>query len=215
MNVLHVCANPRPIEESASKQMAAAFFRRLIELNPEVNVTNADLYHNPPPFLSYEAFRYFWNPVLVEGYEPNDKDRKASDYAVSQCKLLKDADVLVLTMPMWCNTMPAIMKAWIDQVIMPGETFQYGPEGTIPMHKLKKVILLISSAGTFSEDDPDDGLTPALRATFNYIGVTDVAVAWADGQDRIRFPDHEARKQVAIEASEELAEEVAELSAPA
>ena len=52
MNVLHICANPRPIEESASKQLAAAFFARLVEKNPDVVVNNLDLYQDPPPYLS-------------------------------------------------------------------------------------------------------------------------------------------------------------------
>ena len=60
MNVLHVCASPRPTEESVSKQLAIAFFTKMAELNPDVDVTNVDLYHNPPPFLSYYAYRAMW-----------------------------------------------------------------------------------------------------------------------------------------------------------
>ena len=44
MNVLHICANPRPVQESVSKQLATAFFMRLAERNPDINVTNVDLY---------------------------------------------------------------------------------------------------------------------------------------------------------------------------
>ena len=36
MNVLHICANPRPVEESASKQLATAFFGKLLEANPDL-----------------------------------------------------------------------------------------------------------------------------------------------------------------------------------
>ena len=43
MNILHVCANPKPTEESISKQLASAFFGKVIEWKPDVGVVNVDL----------------------------------------------------------------------------------------------------------------------------------------------------------------------------
>lgn len=212
MNILHICANPRPIAESTSKQIAASFFAKLAELNPDINVTNVDLYHNEPPFVSNEALRYFWAPLYQENYQPSNAEKKAAAYALHQTTVLKEADVLVLTMPMWCNSMPAIMKAWLDQVIVPGQLFSYGPEGVTPMHKLQRVVLLISSGGIFKENDPEDGLTPALRATFSFIGVTEIAIAWADGQDKAHHVDADTRKNLALESALEIAEELAEMA---
>ena len=54
MNVLHVIANPRPAETSASKKLAFEFFATLTEKNPDVMVNNVDLYQNKPPFVSAE-----------------------------------------------------------------------------------------------------------------------------------------------------------------
>ena len=71
MNVLHVCANPKPTEESVSKQLAAAFFGKLIELKPEVELVNVDLYDEKPPFYSYELYKRVWYPVFDESYEPS------------------------------------------------------------------------------------------------------------------------------------------------
>ena len=51
MNILHVCANPKPTEEAISKQLASAFFGKLIELKPEVELINVDLYDEKPHFL--------------------------------------------------------------------------------------------------------------------------------------------------------------------
>lgn len=209
MNVLHVCGNPRPISESASKQLAAAFFTKLAEVNPDINVTNVDLYQNPPPYLSNDALKYFWN--LSDSYKPTGSEEKASHYSKNQTQLLTDADVLVLTMPMWLYSMPAIVKAWFDQILVPGPVFSLGQSGLIPMHHIKKAILLISSADAFKEDDPDDVLTPTLRAILNMAGISDVAVAWADGQDKSKYMDSAERKAMAVEAAQDLAEEVAEM----
>ncbi len=212
MNVLHVCASPRPIEQSASKQLAAAFFTRLAEKNDDVNVTNVDLYNNPPPYLTLDAYRALMQPAFQPGYEPTDAEKKASNYSRSQSKLLKETDVLVLTMPMWNGGMPAIMKAWIDQAIVPNEIYTLDAAGAHPLHQLKRVILLISSGGVFKESDPNDGLTPQINAIMNFISVPDVAAAWADGQDPIMHHDGELRKTMAIEAAQELAEDVAEMT---
>jgi FMN-dependent NADH-azoreductase len=211
MNILHVCASPRPTGESASKQLAAAFFARLTEKNPDINMTNVDLYHSPPPFLTYDGYRGLWQPILSPGYQPTDAEEKATAYAHAQCALLKDTDVLVLTMPMWNCGMPAIMKAWLDQVMVPGEIFTYDASGAQALHHIRKVILLVSSGATLVEGDPNDALTPLVEAVMNFIGITDIASAWADGQDPILHSDGEVRKAMAKEAAQELAEEVAEM----
>lgn len=211
MNLLHVCASPKPTEESTSKQLAAAFFARLAESSKEINVTNMDLYSSPPPYLTYEAYRYFWNPVHQPGYSPTKSEQHAAAYALAQTKNFENNDVLVLTMPLWNCGMPAIMKAWLDQVLVPGVVFKYEAGSIIPLHHLQKVILLVSSSDILKESDPQDVLTPHVTAIMNSIGVTDISIAWADGQDP-RHLDAEARKATAIEAAQELADEVAEMA---
>lgn len=115
-------------------------------------------------------------------------------------------------MPMWNRGVPAIMKAWLDQVISPGQIFTYRPEGIKPEHALRKTILLISSDEVFKENDPNDALTIQIKAVMEYIGVTDMVMAWADGQNPITHSDCELRKTMAIEAAQELAEEVATMT---
>ncbi|MCB1071294.1 MAG: NAD(P)H-dependent oxidoreductase [Kiritimatiellae bacterium] len=210
MNVLHICANPRPIEESTSKQLAAAFFSKLIELNQEVEVNNVDLYQESPPFLSYDGYRRLWKPVEEPGYEPTKREDMALHYVNKQTELFRSADVLVLTMPMWQGGPPAIMKAWIDQMINPGVAYDLVEGNLRPLHQLRRIVLLVASGDIYKEDDPRDGITPIMRNAFNTIGIMDMDVAWADGQNKDLYPDWEERKQTAIEAAQEIAEDLAE-----
>ncbi|MBN1269795.1 MAG: NAD(P)H-dependent oxidoreductase [Kiritimatiellae bacterium] len=209
MNILHVCANPKPTEESASKQLAVAFFAALAAKNVEFDVNNVDLYQNPPPFLSYETFRGLWFPIYIDGYQATDAEVEAAAYARQQGELFNDADILVLTTPMWNFAVPAILKAWMDQVIAPNITFEIGADGAQPLHHIRQIVLLVASGGTYKEDDPRDALTSQVRAAFKFIGIDDVQVAWADGQNPLFFSDGETRKQLAIEAVQELVEEIA------
>jgi FMN-dependent NADH-azoreductase len=212
MNVLHVCANPKPTEESVSKQLAAAFFGKLIELKPEVELVNVDLYDEKPPFYSYELYRRAWYPVFDESYEPSKVDEMAINYASKQAESFNEADVLVLTMPMWNFTVPAIMKAWMDQVLCPGLTFSISKEdGIKPLHKVKSIVLLVASGGVYKEDDERDALTRQVRNAFGFIGIEDLEVVWAEGQNPLFFDNHEENKAFAVEAAAEIAEDIAEM----
>lgn len=209
MNVLHLIANPRPAETSVSKKMAFEFFSALMEKNPDVVVNNVDLYQNKPPFVSADALNYFWRPVLEPSYIPSKAEENAANYSNNNAQMLLDADVVVLTLPVWLNSMPSILKAWFDQVIAPGIVFQMGPEGPVPTHHIRTVVMLVSSNQVYKENDPADGLTPAIRAIFAYIGIDDIRIAWADGQDANRHFDSAQRRDLAIEAAREIAEDLA------
>ena len=212
MNVLHVIANPRPAETSSSKKLAFEFFAALTEKNPDVVVNNVDLYQNKPPFVSAEALNYFWGPVANPAYIPSKAEETAANFSNNNAQALMDADVLVLTMPVWLNSMPAILKAWLDQVLVPGKMFEFGAEGLVPTHHLRTVVLLVSSDQVYKEGDVLDGLTPAIRAIFGYVGVEDIQIAWADGQDASRHFDSNERREMAIEAAREIAEDIATLA---
>lgn len=212
MNVLHVCANPKPTEESVSKQLAAAFFGKLIELKPEVELVNVDLYDEKPPFYSYELYKRAWYPVFDESYEPSKVEDMAMNYAAKQAEAFNEADVLVLTTPMWNFTVPAIMKAWMDQVLSPGLTFSISKEeGLNPLHKVKSIVLLVASGGVYKEDDERDALTRQVRHAFGFIGIDNLEVVWAEGQNPLFFDNHEENKAIAIEAAAEIAEDIADM----
>ncbi|MGA0333038.1 MAG: NAD(P)H-dependent oxidoreductase [Kiritimatiellia bacterium] len=210
MNILHVCADPQPMEDAASKQIAASFFSSIITRNENAKIVNLDLTQEPPAPYTTEEFRNFWYPVLIDGYVPTKEEEAAAEYAEEQAAKVREADILVLTMPMWNYSMPAMMKSWIDHVLAPGLLFEMTAQGNVAKHNVKKLVLLISSHEIFTEADPRDGLTPALENAFADIGIEDVSVIWADGQNPKTHVDFESRKSIALEAAEEVAEEICE-----
>ena len=211
MNLLHVCANPKPMEEAISKQLASAFFGKLIELKPDVELVNLDLYDEKPPFCSYELFKRAWYPVFNDEYEPSKAEEMSTNYANEQAEKFNNADVLVLTMPMWNYSTPAIMKAWIDQLLLPGVTFNISKNGVESFHKIKRIVLLVSSGGVYKEGDDKDALSRQIRHSFGLVGITEIDVVWAEGQNTLFFQNSEENKSVAIEAAIEAAEDIAEL----
>jgi FMN-dependent NADH-azoreductase len=198
------------MEESATKQLATAFMGKLFEVCSDVELDNIDLYEEQPPFITYNQYRGLWNPAFDAKYEPSAEEREAATYASSMAERFNKADVLVLTAPMWNYSMPAIMKAWIDQVLAPGLTFNFTKQGVSkPLHKIKQIVLLAASGGVYKEDDARETLSKQIEAIFGFIGITDIQIAWADGQNPMVNLDCAERKQFAIESAEEIAEDIA------
>ncbi|MEI6564776.1 MAG: NAD(P)H-dependent oxidoreductase [bacterium] len=205
MKILHVIANPKPVVEANSRQLTEAFLKALKAKQPGALVTEVDLYANPPPYYDYATYRKFWYPVFDPSYKPTDQEKAAAKYALKQCDLFNQADVLVMTTPMWNFGMPAILKAWLDQILMPGETFSIGPGGVKPLHKIRKVVVLVSSGGTYDAGDLRDGIRNGIKAALGFVGITDIEVAWAQGQNPFFFKDHAERKAKAMADAVELA----------
>ena len=209
MKILHIVANPKPTAESASKQVTDAFFQALAKARCAARVKKVELYRDLPPFYTYEEYRHFWNPVLQMNYRPSAAEKKAARYAVKHGRLFNEADVLVLTTPMWNFTVPGILKTWMDQVLSPGLTFTIGPAGVVALHKIRKVIVLASSGGAYESEDRRNCLTHQIKAAFGFVLIHDVDVAWADGQNPFFYKDYVQRRDKAVQTAKALAQKLA------
>ena len=92
---------------------------------------------------------------------------------------LRAHDTLIIAAPVYNFSIPAALKAWIDQVARAGETFRYtenGPEGLL---KGKTAYLVVASGGT-PVGSGWDHATPYLRHVLGFMGITDVRIVAAD-----------------------------------
>ncbi len=213
MKILHISANPKPVNEANSKQLTEEFFRVLQEQGSDIDITHIDLYDSPPPFFNFQVYRNFWYPIFDPDYKPTEEEKEASRYAFEQMEIFNNTDILVITTPMWNFSVPAILKAWEDMVLNPGGVFTIGPGGMKPKHHVKKVIILMSSAGAYSGDyEWMNALIPQIRAAFGYVGIKDIEYAWADGTNSFAFKDSKERKQKAMEKAGEMARKVVSMN---
>lgn len=105
-----------------------------------------DLSLNPPPPL---------NNAFVESAftRPEKRDaamRVALAYSDREIAALKAADLLVIATPMYNFGVPALLKAWFDQIIRPGETFASTGQPDNPYHGLLTAqhCLILTSRGS-------------------------------------------------------------------
>lgn len=105
--------------------------------------------------------------------------RDALAFSDSLVEEIKEADVLVIGVPLYNFNIPASLKAWIDMVARARLTFRYtenGPEGLL---QGKKAYLVVATGGV-PVGSPVDFATPYLRHALNFLGITDIEVIAAD-----------------------------------
>lgn len=200
MNFLIVHAHPEPKSFCAS--MCALAVEHLLAAGHQVRVS--DLYASRfNPVASANDFCQRKDPAyLVYALEQRhayDTDTLAPDIKAEIAKLLW-CDVLVLNFPVFWFSTPAILKGWIDRVLISGLVYggkRFYDRGGL---KGKRVMISITIGGQphmFAEDGIhgplEDMLRHLLRGTLAYTGMAVLPpfVAW-----HVPYISHEARLQI-------------------
>ena len=84
----------------------------------------------------------------------------------------------MLVAPVYNFGVPAAMKAWIDQVVRAGRTFQFTETGPVGLVPATRAWVVTASGGTAIGSEQDFATT-YLRAVLGFVGVTDVRVIGA------------------------------------
>ena len=107
-------------------------------------------------------------------------DRSAAQNATLQAsdsfvQSLQAADILVIATPMYNFSVPATLKAWIDQIARANVTFRYTEDGPVGLLENKKAYIVVTSGGTEVGGTKDFG-TGFLVHVLDFVGITDVQV---------------------------------------
>jgi FMN-dependent NADH-azoreductase len=92
---------------------------------------------------------------------------------------IKQADTIVIGSPVYNFSVPAVLKAWIDQIARVGVTFKYTPDGPVGLLSGKRAIIVIASGGTPVGSNIDYA-SGYLKHIMGFIGITDVTIIAAD-----------------------------------
>lgn len=187
MKILHLISSPRG-EASMSIKLGNAIIERLQAENAASTLTVHNLTKTPFPHLEEVHLASFFSPA--ENHTPELVEAiKQSDAAIAE---LKNADVIVIGVPMYNFGIPSTLKTWIDHIARAGQTFRYtekGPEGLI---KNKKVYLAIATGGVYSESPMKafDFTESYLRTTLGFLGMTDITVFRVEGLSKPDLKEH-------------------------
>jgi FMN-dependent NADH-azoreductase len=184
-------------EASVSRLLVADAVAELTQRDPGATVVFRDLAADPVPHLLPSTV----NGVRAAAETPAEHEARAlSDKLIAE---VRAADVIVVGAPMYNFSVPTTLRTWFDYVLRAGETFRYseaGPEGLLTG---KKVIVVESRGGLYSEGPAQavDFQEPYLRHLFGFVGITDVTFVRAE---KIGYGP-EARAQALADSRAELA----------
>jgi FMN-dependent NADH-azoreductase len=166
MNVLHVDSSALG-GHSVSRELSRAVVSTLARSNPGARIIYRDLATNPLPH---------WAPIA----DAADPAARAGSDALDE---FLAADVVVVGAPMYNFSIPSTLKAWIDRIAVAGKTFRYGANGPEGLAGGKRVVIVSSRGGIYSEGAMQalDFQEAYLRKLFGFLGVTDIEIVRAEG----------------------------------
>ena len=179
-SILYITCSPKG-SASVSETFGQEVLARIREHNPLAAVVRRDLSNTPPPFVDAAFCAAIMNP------DGDDAAFGASDVLIEE---LERADAVIIATPMNNYTVPAVLKAWVDQVVRIHRTFASTPTGKVGKLANRPVFVVIASGGWFTGPSPSgappqpDFLTPYLRAILNTIGLRDIHFLALEGATR-------------------------------
>lgn len=173
MHVLRVDSSVR-VQGSLSRQIGDAFMAALRRTHPDAKLTTRDVGLNPPPIITSD-----W---VAAAFTPQE-DRSAaqsqllalSDQAIAE---LRQAEIILITAPMYNYGMPAGLKAWVDAVVRKDQTFTFDlARGDFPLQPVLsgKTLVLATAWGEFGFEpggvrDGQGHLVGHVKAVSGYLG---------------------------------------------
>jgi FMN-dependent NADH-azoreductase len=181
-------------QDSLTRRLTSQVLEQLQEQHPQLTVTERDL-ATGMPFVNEQ-----WIGANFTAADQRSADQlqtlSDSDQLVAE---LQQADWIIIGSPIYNFSVPAVLKAWVDQVARAQLTFRYTEQGPEGLLKNKQAILVMASGGVPIGSDMDFA-TPYLHQVMGFLGITDVQVldATQHGADDIEHTVAQLGKQAAV-----------------
>ena len=177
-HLLHIDASPRG-DRSHSRQLTKEFVEAWQQTHPADVVTYRDIGRHPIPHVDET-----W---IAAAYTPSKERTPQLQAALQVSDRLVDeflsADLYIIGTPMYNFSIPSTFKAYIDQIVRIGRTFDFEPTNAQnpykPLVLHKKMVVVAARGGSgFGAGGLYEQInyqTPYLAAVFGFIGITDIA----------------------------------------
>ena len=172
--LLHIEVSPMG-ENSISRAVTAEFLDVWKAANPGGTIIERDLAANPIPVLDGEA--------IFADYTPEDQRpaTMAAKRALRQELIdeITGVNEIVVSTPLWNWSVPSPLKAYIDQIIVPGVLDGSEAAGLAG----KKVTAIMAQGGSYAPGAPREGWdfgSGYLNVVLTALGATDVEVIVAE-----------------------------------
>lgn len=182
-----------------SSRLADKFVAAWQAQNPDGRVVVRDLAADPVPHLDGERFLSF----LAKPEERSAQQQAVVAFSDALIAQIKDADAIVIGLPMYNFGIPSTLKAYFDHIARAGVTFRYTENGPVGLLGGKKVYIFAARGGLYA-GTAKDSQTTYVRDFLNFIGLSDVEFVYAEGLNM-----GEERKNAALDNAQQQLERLA------
>ena len=127
--VLYIKSTPKSTDDSWSLKMSENFLENYRRFNPDDVIDELDLYSEGIQPLSGDELRKMPVP------EETEEKKYASQFM--------EYDKFIIAAPFWNFSIPSILKAYIDRLLIAGKTFRYTESGFQSLVSGKKSIFFM------------------------------------------------------------------------
>lgn len=179
MKLLRIDASSR-IENSDSRKIADLFQKKWLQKNSDSTVVIRDIINTPIPHIQQKTIEGFYTPT-DQLSDDLSKAIRLSDTLIAE---LKEADILLISTPMYNFSIPSALKAWVDHIVRINSTFGVNEKGGFygKIEDLKAYIITTAGAVYDSQEMKAlDFLQPYLQTVLGLIGITDITFLPLEG----------------------------------
>lgn len=186
--LLYINANSNPDDTSTTSRIANEFISEYQEHNRD-EVKRVDLIDYKLPELD----------KLIMGSDDSAETKLKLEKRAEALEDFMRADKIVIAAPNWNYFYPAVLKTWIDAVVVSRKTFMYTEDGPVGLLTGKKVLFIQSSGSDYSKTPELNFGLNHLKHIMAFMGITDFTTILAYGTARRRL---EVQQEKVFEAVE-------------
>lgn len=172
--LLHIIATPRGLASNTGR-VSSVLLEGLHERYDDLVVNTLDLFSADLPAVAGVNIKTKY--ALMTGQPLDDAAQSSWSEIERTIHGFLDADLYLVTVPMWNFGIPYALKYYIDAIVQPGYLFRYDengqPQGLV--HGRKMVV--VTSRGADYSGPPllaYDFLQTYLQTIFGFVGFTDL-----------------------------------------
>jgi FMN-dependent NADH-azoreductase len=160
-----------------SSKLANQFVAAFQQARPGTKILKRDVAAaDAVPHLNSERFGAF----IAKPEERSVAQHAVVAYSDNLIDELKQADVIVLGLPMYNFGVPSQLKAYFDHIARVGITFKYTDKGPVGLLTGKKAYVFAARGGLYV-GTPLDTQTSYVRDFLRFLGIVDVEFVYAEG----------------------------------
>lgn len=159
-----------------SNALLDAHVAELTRANPNAKIVIRDVGGDGIPHLDGNRVAAFFTPQS----ERTPEQQHVDDFSMSLIEELKQADSVVLGLPMYNFGVPSQFKSWFDHIARAGITFNYTENGPVGLLNDKPVTVIAARGGIYAGTE-NDTVTPFIKLIFGLIGIRSLSFVYAEG----------------------------------